>query len=255
MQALLLFLLFVVVQLIAELATPHIPAASRSEAMGLSLLIMQSLLSLGLWGWFSLQRRRRPIVQASSSAPLPTTKRTLRQALVAVLLLAFGLSLLLQPLGLPDDGSTALFDGMKRNPLCILLLTVVGPLTEELVFRAGLIPSFRRNRLPGWAAAGLSAFTFALVHGNVAQGIPAFLIGWVLGLLYLRTGDLRLCLPAHIANNVFAVVLLYLDDPLADFSVAMSLGLGVLHFGLGLLNLWRVMRRPGEASAPSPDSL
>ena len=43
------------------------------------------------------------------------------------------------------------------------------------------------------------------------QGGVAFVMGMYLAWLYRRTGDLRLCLPVHIANNTLAVILLYFE--------------------------------------------
>ena len=47
---------------------------------------------------------------------------------------------------------------------------------------------------------------FAIVHGNLQQGVPAFILGFALAYLYVRTEDLRLCWAAHLANNVIALL-------------------------------------------------
>ncbi len=82
---------------------------------------------------------------------------------------------------------------------------VVSPFIEELVFRAGMFRLLQK-KIGVIQAMVLSSLLFAIVHGNWAQGIPAFIIGMGLALLYFRSDDLRLCYPAHAANNALAVV-------------------------------------------------
>lgn len=133
-------------------------------------------------------------------------------AVAGVLLAAFGLDLVLQPLALPDGGQMDLFLEMTRSVPCVVLLCLVGPLVEELVFREGLLRHLAAAGLHPLVACGVSALVFGVVHANWAQAVPAALLGFVLGLLYLRTGDLRLSLPAHVLNNALAVLLLRWPD-------------------------------------------
>ncbi len=162
--------------------------------------------------------------------------------LPAMALLAVGLSFLLQPLALPDDGSMAMFAAMKHNALCMLLLAVVGPITEELVFREGIQRSLSASGLPHVWAAAATAVLFSLVHGNLAQAIPAVLLGFALGLLYIKTGNVRLSCAAHVLNNTLALLLLHFPQTeawLAD-NAAFSALLGALLFvgGASMLVFW-----------------
>ena len=113
-------------------------------------------------------------------------------AVAAFLLFAFSLSFVLTPMNLNDGGSTSLFESVKTNPLCLLLLCFVGPLGEELVFREGIMRQLLVSRHSPIVAAVGSSLMFALFHGNLAQGVPAFLSGIMLGYLFLQSGDIRL---------------------------------------------------------------
>ena len=76
----------------------------------------------------------------------------------------------------------------------------------------------------------------------MTQGIPAFIIGVVLGLYYLRSGNLRLCLPAHIANNTLAVVLMALgqdDAPASWWSITIRVVVALLLVAGALMPLHR----------------
>lgn len=215
MKALVTFLLFVVVQVAAALTalllTPGAascltlaePAQPDPVVLGITLLLYEIPLCIGLWWW---HRHDAAWPRPLRSARHPRLELPL--AVAAVLLLSWGVSAALEPFGLSDDGTTAIFLAQRKNVWCVLLLCVVGPLCEELVFRMGIVQELFLKGCPGLLAAALGALSFAVVHGNWVQGIPAFVVGTLLGLLFLRTGNLRLCLPAHVANNVLALLLL-----------------------------------------------
>lgn len=240
MTAIIVFLLFLAVQLVASLGAllfsnldklgtnfPIDQLTVSPVAAGISLLVAEGLLALGLWLWFykfelSVRKKSQNHPELLGIFKFHPLKRDLSIrpirwyhilfAIVGVLQVAIGLSALLENFQLSDNGSQAIFQEMTHNAFCLLLLCVVGPLCEELVFRVGILRPLYRHRLPTLLAAGISALAFAVVHGNLVQGIPAFIVGFILGLLYLRTGNLWLCLPAHIANNTFAVIFMEHND-------------------------------------------
>ena len=127
------------------------------------------------------------------------------------LLLSLAGSSFLEYVGADDGGTTEMFRQMLPYPLCLIGLCLIGPLAEELVFREGIISNLVKSGRSYSVAAVASALLFALAHGNVMQGGVAFVMGMYLAWLYRRTGDLRLCLPVHIANNTLAVILLYFE--------------------------------------------
>ena len=215
MKALVTFLLFVVVQVAAALTALLLTPGAASSltlaepvqpdpvVLGITLLLYEIPLCIGLW-WWHRHDAAWPCPLRSARHP----RLELPLAIAAVLLLSWGVSAALEPFGLSDDGTTAIFLAQRKNVWCVLLLCVVGPLCEELVFRKGIVRELFLKGCPGLLAAALGALSFAVVHGNWVQGIPAFVVGTLLGLLFLRTGNLRLCLPAHVANNVLALLLL-----------------------------------------------
>lgn len=257
MTAITTFLLFLVVQLVASFGAllfsnldklgtnfPINQLYVSPVATGISLLVAEGLLALGLWLWFykfelSVRTKSETRPELLGIFKFHALKRDLSIrpirwyhilfAIVGVLQVAIGLSALLENFQLSDNGSQAIFQAMTHNAFCLLLLCVVGPLCEELVFRVGILRPLYRHRVPALLAAGISALAFAVVHGNLVQGIPAFIIGFVLGLLYLRTGNLWLCLPAHIANNTFAVIFMQHNEvALTTWQSVVSLVIGVI---------------------------
>lgn len=257
MTAIIVFFLFLAVQLVASLGAllfsnldklgtnfPIDQLTVSPIAAGIFLLVAEGLLTLGLWLWFykfelSVRKKSQNHPELLGIFKFHPLKRDLSIrpirwyhilfAIVGVLQVAIGLSALLEKFQLSDNGSQAIFQEMTHNVFCLLLLCVVGPLCEELVFRVGILRPLYRHRVPVLLAAGISALAFAVVHGNLVQGIPAFIIGFILGLLYLRTGNLWLCLPAHIANNTFAVIFMEHNDvELTTWQSVASLIVGVV---------------------------
>ncbi len=89
--------------------------------------------------------------------------------------------------------------------IIILAVGLVAPVSEELAFR-GLV----FHRLQDWMRPGLavilSALLFGLYHGNVTQGIYAFLLGALFAVIYYRTGTLWTTILAHITANLWSLV-------------------------------------------------
>lgn len=276
MRALVVFLLFAGMQLAAGVLAGLLPATEgdvfmggthiTARNLGLSLLLCEGVLALCLWLWFyGLPKRfsrfsdkeKAPAVSATEAvkateAPTKSSMNTgekpraalVTMAVTGVTVFALGLSLLVEPLQLSDGGMDASFAAMVNTGYCLLLLCLVGPVAEELVFRAGVLESLRRAGLNGTWSAAVSALSFAVVHGNWAQGIPAFIVGFLLGLLYLRTRNLRLCLPAHIANNVLGVCIMKSSfaEKVNDLPVWGAVTLGVLLMVCSVLILRPVLR-------------
>lgn len=250
MAAIVFFLLFCITQFVATalavLATNLDSIAASGQivtlyptpvAIGISLLICESLLCIALWLYFKRGKQR--------TAAKSILWKKICLCMVATLLLSFGLSALLDPLQLPDSGTTEMFAAMKHSPLCLLNLCLIGPLCEEMVFRRGIVESLTVRRLSGIMAVTIGAFAFAIIHGNLAQAIPAFVIGIALGLMYLRTRNLQLCFPAHVANNTMGVLVLFfpqMEKMTNAWPLTVTLPLGVVMIAAGTLLLWRVLK-------------
>ena len=90
--------------------------------------------------------------------------------------------------------------------LPLLYTIVLAPVTEELIFR-GLSLKILEMEFPFWAANILQAFYFGTMHGNMVQGIYAFLSGMVLGYLVKRKGTLAAGILCHFGVNLSGVLL------------------------------------------------
>jgi membrane protease YdiL (CAAX protease family) len=117
-----------------------------------------------------------------------------------------------------------LFEGIMKEPWGYVAIGMLAPIAEEMVFRGAVLRSLFKV-MDGkwhWAAIVCSALIFGVVHGNVAQGVHAFVMGCLLGWLYYRTRSIVPGIVLHWVNNSVAYVLFNLmpeasDGKLIDF--------------------------------------
>ena len=254
-NSLLLILLFLGMQVVAmciALLGVNMPNLAAGKGLDETLLLADSRVSLYallavdllVIGVLYLTKvcRREAFVRR-----IRLTQREVVLGLCAFVLLVLGASFLSSLIPLPDGGTTAVFSSVKDDFFCLLLLCVVGPLTEEVIFREGILRNLVQSNWNPMVAVLISAATFAIVHGNLAQIIPALVLGIALGLFYLRTGNLWFCTLAHVFNNTAAVILLNLpegEDWMQDMSTLPLLACTLVIFGAGafLLNKWWGMK-------------
>ena len=86
--------------------------------------------------------------------------------------------------------------------LAILLIPVLPAIFEELLFRGVILRGLLQfGKVP---AVLLSAFVFALAHGSYQQFIYQFIVGIMLGCLFVETKNIAVSMAGHFANNFFA---------------------------------------------------
>lgn len=74
------------------------------------------------------------------------------------------------------------------------------PLIEELVFRAGPLVNFK-GKMPTWAALLITSALFGLAHGAPIQIAYTFVVGLVLGALFIKTDSIYPCIVGHFCFN------------------------------------------------------
>jgi len=86
---------------------------------------------------------------------------------------------------------------------------IIPPLNEEPVFRGLLLMSLLAIFQPRWGqAVVLAAFTFSWVHParDLEQQIATFLLGCLLGVMFVRTRSLSSCMVVHAVWNMMVFV-------------------------------------------------
>ncbi len=88
----------------------------------------------------------------------------------------------------------------------IITVGIVVPILEELIFRRLVINSTCKY---GYGAAiMISAFTFAVYHGNFIQFFYAFGLGILFAYIYCNTGKLRYTVLLHMGYNLYAAMII-----------------------------------------------
>jgi membrane protease YdiL (CAAX protease family) len=87
-----------------------------------------------------------------------------------------------------------------------ILVTVLAPIAEELLFRAYVFPALR-NWKGTWPAVAITGLLFGLLHvlsSPLYAIVPLSLFGGLLCVVYLRTRSLYPCIALHSLNNSVA---------------------------------------------------
>ena len=120
--------------------------------------------------------------------------------------------------------------------ITVLYVLFVGPVTEELIFRGAILDRFYLA-FPFLAANILQAVLFGVYHMNLIQGLYAFGLGFVLGLVRYVSGSILLPALIHILFNTTSYMTDYLFDgpeslPIGAFAVLALVGAVLLFLGL-----------------------
>ena len=115
----------------------------------------------------------------------------------------------------------------------ILLIGVLPAFVEEFALRGVVMQPLRRcgDRF----AIVMSAFVFALMHGNLSQFVFAFVVGLAIGYFVVATGSVWVGVAIHMLNNLYSVVLNFLLEvrPTAaekfyDLEMSVTLVVGII---------------------------
>ncbi|HET7053157.1 MAG TPA: type II CAAX endopeptidase family protein [Solirubrobacterales bacterium] len=92
-------------------------------------------------------------------------------------------------------------------PVQILLIVIAAPISEEVCFR-GMLFGGLRTRMPRLAAALISALVFGGLHAltGVTAVPPLIFFGFLLALLYEKTGSIVPGILLHMLNNSIALI-------------------------------------------------
>jgi len=98
---------------------------------------------------------------------------------------------------------------VKDTPIISLLdLCILFPFFEETLMRGFLLGGLSAN-YGKFTALLVSAALFAVLHFDIAQIIPSFICGLILGLLYFRTASIFSCVLAHMGYNLISYIIIF----------------------------------------------
>lgn len=89
--------------------------------------------------------------------------------------------------------------------LNLILISLIGPIFEEIIFRKILID--RTIKYGPLASILVSAIIFGLIHGNLNQFCYTVLVGGFFAYVYIKTGQIKYSIGLHIILNMLGSVL------------------------------------------------
>ena len=99
---------------------------------------------------------------------------------------------------------------IKGSPIVSFLdFCILGPIIEEVLMRGFLLDGLSTNH-GKIIALLISAAFFSILHFNIAQIVPSFICGIILGLLYYHTDSIFSCILAHIGYNTISYMVIML---------------------------------------------
>ncbi len=124
---------------------------------------------------------------------------------VAAQFMVDGILTLIRPL-LPNlfaeyDKMVSSVTGAASSWVLLLAVMFIAPIGEEYLFR-GLILRYSKRCLPPILAIIFQAVLFGIYHGNIIQGVYAFVIGMVLGLVTYKFQSIFPAIILHMSINV-----------------------------------------------------
>lgn len=90
-------------------------------------------------------------------------------------------------------------------PVQIIVLGIIIPLTEELMFRGVLFKRYR-EKMSFSSAAFYATLLFSITHGNMVQFLYSFLLGMILAYVYEKYGSFKAPLLLHITANIVSLI-------------------------------------------------
>lgn len=151
-----------------------------------------------------------PIRSKINSPDFGTISPVLFFILITILL--FAASNILDPVMLPIKMpewylSKLKLMGEERLVLSLITTVILAPLLEELFCRGIMLRGLLHHQRPHLAIF-CSSFLFAFIHMNFYQGVPAFVIGYLMGWIYYKSGSIWAVIYLHCINNLSSLIII-----------------------------------------------
>lgn len=205
-----------ILSLICSIALPSLFNEYLTETdITLIMQIILQVVSLGIASIFVFS-----YVEKGNNLPVKniTAKQKVKIVFISIMII-FALQYLLTLVVYPNIGldysSTDMFDinsdsSLFSKVILVLALAVTPAIFEELFFRKAIIDL--SSKFGKKFALIFSALLFGIIHMNLSQGLFAFIIGIIFGVIYLYTNDIKLTMIIHFINNGFAALEMILPE-------------------------------------------
>ena len=134
--------------------------------------------------------------------------------------------------------------------VALLIGAIIPAVSEEFLFRGFGQRSLEENNSAKYSIIVI-AIIFGVIHFNLINLIPLFLIGVFLGYLAFTSKNILVPIFIHFLNNAFAILFLYIGEPEIisnenDISMTTSIILTLVGL-LGVLAIIRILLQSGNS--------
>ena len=105
-----------------------------------------------------------------------------------------------------SENTQTIVDWATAVPLLVIVVSILVPITEEIVFRMVIFGSLYK-RFNFWIAALLSAVIFSVVHMDFEHFLVYLAMGLVFSFLYVKTKRIIVPIMAHVGINSFVMLI------------------------------------------------
>ncbi len=148
-------------------------------------------------------------------------------------------------------GQVGFSDNMTTNIILVLYMALLGPITEELLFRGMVLKNTTCSDVVFGAV--LSSLMFGMFHANIMQMIIGFLLGIFFAYIDIAAGSIIPSLIFHITNNSIACLIMYLQYAAPDSVETISVIYMIASIVIGIAGLVFTIKKLGKPSAEAGD--
>ena len=98
------------------------------------------------------------------------------------------------------------YKDIKSIIIVILIVGIIMPVLEELIFR-GILYQALRSKLSIFFSIFISSLIFAVIHINLLYIFPIMIIGIVCAYAFEKTKNILIPIVIHVVNNLFTVII------------------------------------------------
>jgi membrane protease YdiL (CAAX protease family) len=160
------------------------------------------MVPMAIAGWKGAASIREILARLGVRRFKPSALKWMAASIGAYLLFAIAYSLLIVE---PHQEDIA--EGFGALPVQVLLIVIAAPVSEEVCFR-GMLFGGLREKLPRIPAALVAGLVFGGLHAltGITAVPPLIVFGFILSLLYEKTGSIWPGIILHMLNNSVALL-------------------------------------------------
>ncbi|PJI09786.1 MULTISPECIES: CPBP family intramembrane glutamic endopeptidase [Clostridium] len=136
-----------------------------------------------------------------------------------------------------DKVANSILSG-TQSVIGIICMIIIAPIFEEIFFRGIIFNELRKN-FNLVLSIIIEALIFALMHGNVKQGIYAFVLGVITALVYIWTDSILSNIVLHMSFNLFGSLIAPQVVYYTKSFIVLYVILGIFVGGISLIYLYK----------------